>query len=59
MPQLIKVHEIVKEFIEKIVIVKLREEVIVEVPVEYEKIVQVLSNNVQVQKIEVIKEKTI
>jgi hypothetical protein len=58
-PQLIKVHEIVKEFIEKIVIVKLREEVIVEVPVEYEKIVQVLSNNVQVQKIEVIKEKTI
>jgi len=33
-PQLVKVHEVIKEYIDKIVEVRIREEIIKEVPVE-------------------------
>lgn len=58
-PQLIKINEVIREVVEKIVTVTIREEVIVEVPVEVEKIVQVISNNVQIKTVDVIKEKTV
>jgi hypothetical protein len=58
-PQLVKINEVIKEFIDKIITVPVVQEVIKEVPVEVEKIVQVLSQNTEVREVEVIKEKTV
>ena len=54
-PQLVKVHEIIKEYIDKIVAVHTREEIIKQVTVEVEKIVQITNTDVEYREIEVIK----
>jgi hypothetical protein len=46
---LVKVHEVIKEYVEKIVEVRTREEIIKEVPFEVEKIVQVNSRDVDIR----------
>jgi hypothetical protein len=56
---LVKVHEVVKEYIEKIVEVRFREEIIKEVTVEVEKIVQVNSRDVDIREVQVVKEKVV
>ncbi len=58
-PQLVKVHEVIKEYIEKIVEVRFREEIIKEVQVEVEKIVQVSSKDVDIKEVQIIKEKIV
>lgn len=59
LPQLVKVHEVIKEYVDKIVQVRTREEVIKEVPVEVEKIVQVNSQGVNLKEVQIIKDKII
>lgn len=56
---MVKVHEVIKEYVEKIVEVIIREEIIKEVPVEVEKIVQVNSKDVDVKEVQVVKEKVV
>lgn len=48
---MVKVHEIIKEYVEKIVEVRFREEIIKEVTVEVEKIVQVSSKDVNIKEV--------
>lgn len=56
---MVKVHEVIKEYVDKIVEVRTREEVIKEVPVEIEKIVQINSKDVDIQEVQVVKEKVV
>ena len=56
---MVKVHEVIKEYVEKIVEVIIREEIIKEVPVEVEKIVQVNFKDVDVKEVQVVKEKVV
>lgn len=56
-PQLCKVHEVVKEIVDKIVPIETRYEVIKEVPVEIEKIVQITSVSTEVKEVPTIHEK--
>lgn len=48
-PQLVKVNEVIKEYIDKVIPVPVVHEVIKEVPVEVEKIVQVSSHDVELR----------
>lgn len=56
---MVKVHEIVKEYVDNIIEVPFREEIIKEVPVEIEKIIQVHSEKVVQKEVQIIKDKIV
>lgn len=56
---MVKVHEVIKEYVDKIVEVRTREEIIKEVPVEVEKIVKVNSKDCDIKEVQVVKEKVV
>ena len=58
-PQLVKVHEVIKEYIDKVVPVTVREEVIKEVPVDIERIVQVNSNYTEVKEVPTVRDRVV
>ena len=58
-PQLVKVHEIIKEYIDRIVEVPIREEALKEVQVEREKIVQVVKEDPQLIEVPITNEKVV